>query len=98
VTFDIDANGILNVSAKDTASGKQQQITITASSGLSKEEVDRMVKEAERNAAEDAKRREEIEQRNQAEAAAAAAQAAQKEGASSSRPGQDDVVEAEVVE
>jgi len=98
VTFDIDANGILNVSAKDTASGKQQQITITASSGLSKEEVDRMVKEAERNAAEDVKRREEIEQRNQAEAAAAAAQAAQKDGASSSRPGQDDVVEAEVVE
>jgi len=98
VTFDIDANGILNVSAKDTASGKQQQITITASSGLSKEEVDRMVKEAERNAAEDVKRREEIEQRNQAEAAAAAAQAAQKHGASSSRPGQDDVVEAEVVE
>jgi molecular chaperone DnaK len=98
VTFDIDANGILNVSAKDTASGKQQQITITASSGLSKEEVDRMVKEAERNAAEDVKRREEIEQRNQAEAAAAAAQAAQKDQASSSRPGQDDVVEAEVVE
>jgi molecular chaperone DnaK len=65
VTFDIDANGILNVSAKDVATGKQQQITITASSGLSKSEVDRMVKEAEANASEDAKRRQEIELRNQ---------------------------------
>jgi molecular chaperone DnaK len=65
VTFDIDANGILNVSAKDVATGKQQQITITASSGLAKEEVERMVKEAEAHAAEDARRREEIELRNQ---------------------------------
>jgi molecular chaperone DnaK len=65
VTFDIDANGILNVSAKDMATGKQQQVTITASSGLSKSEVDRMVKEAEANASEDAKRRQEIELRNQ---------------------------------
>jgi molecular chaperone DnaK len=65
VTFDIDANGILNVSAKDTATGKQQQITITASSGLAKDEVERMVKEAETHAAEDARRREEIELRNQ---------------------------------
>ncbi len=65
VTFDIDANGILNVSAKDMAAGKQQQITITASSGLSKSDVDRMVREAETNAAEDARRREEIELRNQ---------------------------------
>ena len=65
VTFDIDANGILNVSAKDTATGKQQQITITASSGLSKQEVERMVKEAEAHAADDARRREEIELRNQ---------------------------------
>ena len=64
VTFDIDANGILTVSAKDQASGKQQQIMITASSGLSKQEVERMVKEAESNAAEDARRREEIELRN----------------------------------
>jgi molecular chaperone DnaK len=64
VTFDVDANGILNVSAKDVATGKQQQITITASSGLRKEEVDRMVKEAEAHAAEDARRREEIELRN----------------------------------
>src|SRR5438128_822753 len=65
VAFDIDANGILNVSAKDIATGKQQQITITASSGLAKSEVDRMVKEAEANASEDAKRRQEIELRNQ---------------------------------
>jgi molecular chaperone DnaK len=67
VTFDIDANGILNVSAKDIATGKQQQITITASSGLAKEEVDRMVKEAEAHAGEDAQRRQEIELRNQAD-------------------------------
>ncbi|MFQ5520979.1 MAG: molecular chaperone DnaK [Candidatus Methylomirabilia bacterium] len=65
VTFDIDANGILNVSAKDTATGKQQVITITASSGLMKEEVERMVKEAEAHAAEDATRRQEIELKNQ---------------------------------
>ncbi|HEY4910013.1 MAG TPA: molecular chaperone DnaK [Methylomirabilota bacterium] len=67
VAFDIDANGILNVSAKDMATGKQQQITITASSGLDKSEVDRMVKEAEVHASEDAKRRQEIELRNQAD-------------------------------
>jgi molecular chaperone DnaK len=65
VAFDIDANGILNVSAQDQASGKQQQIAITASSGLSKQEVDRMVKEAEANASDDAQRRQEIELRNQ---------------------------------
>jgi molecular chaperone DnaK len=64
VTFDIDANGILNVSAKDTATGKQQNITITASSGLSKDEIDRMVKEAEAHAADDTKRKQEIEIRN----------------------------------
>jgi molecular chaperone DnaK len=68
VGFDIDANGILNVSARDTATGTQQQITITASSGLSKEEVERKVKEAEANAAEDARRKQEIEQRNQTDA------------------------------
>jgi molecular chaperone DnaK len=68
VTFDIDANGILNVSAQDKASGKQQQITITASSGLSKTEVERMVREAEANASEDTRRRQEIELRNQTDA------------------------------
>src|SRR3989449_823700 len=65
VTFDIDANGILNVSATDKATSKQQNITITASSGLTKDEIDKMVKEAQANAAEDTKRKEEIEVRNQ---------------------------------
>jgi molecular chaperone DnaK len=65
VTFDIDANGILNVAAKDRATGKDQKITITSSSGLSKEEVDRMAKEADAHAAEDKTKREEIEARNQ---------------------------------
>ncbi len=65
VTFDIDANGILNVTAKDLATGKDQTIKITSSSGLSKEEVDRMAKEAEAHSAEDKSRREEIESKNQ---------------------------------
>jgi molecular chaperone DnaK len=65
VTFDIDANGILNVTAKDRGTGKDQKITITSSSGLSKEEVERMAKEAEAHAAEDKSKREEIEARNQ---------------------------------
>jgi molecular chaperone DnaK len=69
VTFDIDANGILNVSAQDKATGRQQKITITASSGLSEAEIERMVKEAESHAAEDAARREQAEVRNQAESA-----------------------------
>jgi len=69
VTFDIDANGIVNVSAKDLGTGKEQKITITASSGLSKEEVDRMMREAESHADEDKRRREEIEARNRADQA-----------------------------
>jgi molecular chaperone DnaK len=64
VTFDIDANGILNVTAKDNATNKDQRITITSSSGLSKEEVDRMAKEAEAHAAEDKEQREQVEARN----------------------------------
>jgi molecular chaperone DnaK len=67
VTFDIDANGILNVSAKDTATGKSQAITITSSSGLSKDEVDRMVTEAQSHSDEDKKRRETVDLRNQAD-------------------------------
>jgi molecular chaperone DnaK len=67
VTFDIDANGILNVSAKDLGTGKEQKITITASSGLSKDEVERMRKDAESHADEDKQRREEVETRNQAD-------------------------------
>jgi molecular chaperone DnaK len=69
VTFDIDANGIVNVQAKDLGTGKEQKITITASSGLNKDEVDRMMKEAESHADEDKKRREEIELRNRADQA-----------------------------
>jgi molecular chaperone DnaK len=69
VTFDIDANGIVNVSAKDLGTQKEQKITITASSGLSKEEVDKMMREAESHAEEDKKRREEIEARNRADQA-----------------------------
>ena len=65
VAFDIDANGILNVAAKDLATSKEQKITITASSGLTKDEIERMVKESDRCAEEDKKRREEIEVRNQ---------------------------------
>ncbi len=68
VTFDIDANGILNVAAKDNATGKDQRIQITSSSGLSKEDVDRMAREAEAHAAEDRERREEIEAKNQLDA------------------------------
>ena len=69
VTFDIDANGIVNVQAKDMGTGKEQKITITASSGLSKDEVDRMMREAESHADDDRKRREEIEARNRADQA-----------------------------
>ena len=64
VTFDIDANGILNVTAKDTATGKDTRITITSSSGLSKEEIERMAKDAEAHSAEDREKREEIDARN----------------------------------
>ena len=67
VTFDIDANGIVNVSAKDMGTGKEQKITITASSGLSKDEVERMMKDASVHAEEDRNRREEIETRNRAD-------------------------------
>jgi molecular chaperone DnaK len=74
VTFDIDANGIVNVSAKDMATQKEQKIQITASSGLSKDEVDRMMREADSHADEDKKRKDEIETRNRADGAAYAAE------------------------
>jgi molecular chaperone DnaK len=64
VTFDIDANGIVNVSAKDMGTGREQKITITASSGLSKDEIDRMMRDAESHSADDLRKREEIEARN----------------------------------
>jgi molecular chaperone DnaK len=70
VTFDIDANGILNVSARDKGTGKEQKITITASSGLSKDEVEKMRREAEQHAADDVKRKEEVEIRNSADSLA----------------------------
>ncbi len=70
VTFDIDANGILNVSARDKATGKEQRITITASSGLAKDEVERLIKEAESHAEEDRRRRDLVEARNLADSAA----------------------------
>ncbi len=69
VSFDIDANGILNVSAKDLGTGKEQKITITASSGLSKDEIDKMRRDADLHADEDKKKREEIEMRNEADGA-----------------------------
>jgi molecular chaperone DnaK len=67
VTFDIDANGILNVTAKDRATNNEQKITITSSSGLSKEEVEKMAKDAESHAADDRKQRDQIEARNRAD-------------------------------
>jgi molecular chaperone DnaK len=69
VTFDIDANGILHVSAKDLGTGKEQKITITASSGLSKDEIEKMRKDAEAHAEDDKKQREEVETRNEADGA-----------------------------
>jgi len=70
VAFDIDANGIVNVAAKDVATGKEQKITISGSSGLSKDDVDRMVKDAQAHAADDTARRELIDARNQADSLA----------------------------
>jgi molecular chaperone DnaK len=67
VTFDIDANGIVNVSAKDTATGKEQSIQITASSGLSKDEIDELIKDAELHAEDDKKKRALVDARNQAD-------------------------------
>ena len=67
VTFDIDANGILHVGAKDLGTGKEQKITITASSGLSKDEIEKMRKDAEAHADEDKAKREEVETRNEAD-------------------------------
>jgi len=67
VTFDIDANGIINVSAKDKATNNEQKVTITTGSGLSKEEIDKMARDAESHAAEDGKRKDEIDARNKAD-------------------------------
>src|SRR5437016_11055935 len=69
VTFDIDANGIVNVSAKDLGTGREQKITISGTSNLNKDEIDRMVRDADSHAEEDRKRRDEAEVRNRADAA-----------------------------
>ena len=74
MAFDIDADGILHVSAKDKATGREQKITITASSGLSSDEIDRMVREAEQHAAADRERKEQVEARNQADSLAYSAE------------------------
>jgi molecular chaperone DnaK len=94
VTFDIDANGIVNVSAKDLGTGKEQKITITASSGLSKDEVQRMTKDAESHADEDRKRREEIETRNRADQAVYAAERFVKESGDRLGPSDRQAIEA----
>ena len=105
VTFDIDANGIVNVMATDKATGKEQKITISGASGLNKAEVERMVKEAEASAAEDARKREEVDARNKAEAeahqkeqAAKAAQDAPKQENPADAAKDGEVVDAEFAE
>jgi molecular chaperone DnaK len=96
VTFDIDANGIVNVSAKDRGTGKEQKITITASSGLDKGEVDRMMREAELHAEEDKQRRAEIEMRNRGDQAAYAAEHMLKETGDKLAPADRQAVETAV--
>ena len=86
VAFDIDANGIVNVHAKDKGTGKEQKITITSSSGLSKEEVDKMMRDAEAHAAEDKARREEVETRNRADQAVYGAEKFVKESGDKLQP------------
>ncbi|GMB79237.1 hypothetical protein NN6n1_00190 [Shinella zoogloeoides] len=111
VTFDIDANGFVNVSAKDKGTGKEQRIQIQASGGLSEADIERMVKDAEAHAAEDAKRREVVEARNHGEAvlhaaekaleekaAALAQSAASSDTAASAPAGDDGVVDADFTE
>ncbi len=87
VTFDIDANGIMNVSAKDLGTGKEQKITITASSGLSKNEIDKMVQDAQSHSEEDRKRREEIEAKNRLDSLVYAAEKSFAEGKDKLSPG-----------
>jgi molecular chaperone DnaK len=104
VSFDIDANGIVNVAAKDVSTGKEQKIVISGASGLSKEEVDKAVKDAESHAQEDKQRRDEIEARNAeearkyAESKAASAQAADTAGAGTSQGQGPDIKDAEIVD
>jgi molecular chaperone DnaK len=96
VTFDIDANGILHVSAKDLGTGKEQKITITASSGLSKDEIEKMRKDAEAHADEDKKRREEIEARNEADSSVYRSEKMLKDNADKIQPAQKEAIESAV--
>jgi len=96
VTFDIDANGIVHVSAKDLGTGNEQQITITASSNLSEAEIERAVKEAEKYAAEDKRRKEEVETRNQADSMVYQAEKALKDMGDKLSPDDKSAVEAEI--
>src|SRR3954467_3098379 len=98
VTFDIDANGIVNVSAKDMATQKEQKITITASSGLSKDEVDKMMKEADSHAEDDRKRKEEIETRTHADQAAYGAEKFVREAGEKLSPGDRAPIESAIEE
>ena len=98
VTFDIDANGIVNVSAKDRATNKEQKITITASSGLSKDEVDRMMRDAESHAEDDRKRREEIETRNRADQAVYGAERLVKDSGDKIPAGDKQAIEAAIAD
>jgi len=98
VTFDIDANGILNVKASDKGTGKEQKITITASSGLSKEEIDKMQKEAEAHAADDKKRKEEIDTRNQADGLAYTAEKTIKEAGDKIEAADKEKIEKDIAE
>ncbi|MBP7274947.1 MAG: molecular chaperone DnaK, partial [Kiritimatiellae bacterium] len=96
VTFDIDANGILHVGAKDLGTGKEQKITITASSGLDKGEVERMVEEAKQHATEDATRRESVETRNQGDSMAYQMEKFLKDNADKIQPAQKEAVEKKI--
>ena len=96
VTFDIDANGILNVGAKDKTTGKEQKIRIEASSGLSKDEIERMVKDAEKNAGDDKRRREEIDTRNRLDSLAYEVEKNSKEWSDRLSPGMKSRLEAAV--
>jgi molecular chaperone DnaK len=98
VTFDIDANGIVNVSAKDKATSKEQQIRIQASGGLNDADIEKMVKDAESHAAEDKKRRAVIEARNQAEALIHSAEKQLKENEGKVAPADKAAVESAIVE
>jgi molecular chaperone DnaK len=98
VTFDIDANGIVSVSAKDKATGKEQNIRIQAKSGLSEADIERMIKDAEAHAAEDRKRREQVEARNQLDALVHQTERTLRENGDKVPPAEKSEVEAAIAE